>query len=135
MITEPVEYWVSPELMRRDGPPIRVVVAGRGGLALLDTGADISCIDIAFAASMHLSEQGTQEVTGATGTGEYPQFQADLYVPQLDITVDSPIVGTPLRQMGHPWDAIIGRGVLCQFELTVNGKTGLIRFTPALSDW
>lgn len=131
MITGPVEYRVSPELMRRDGPPIRVVVAGRSGLALLDTGADISCIDIAFAASMRLPELGTQQVTGATGTGEYPQFEADLYVPQLGVTVHSPIVGAPLRQMGHPWDAIIGRGVLCQFEMTVNGKTGLIRFAPA----
>ena len=131
MITGPVQYRVSPELLRWDGPPIRVVVAGRGGLALLDTGAGISCIDIAFAASLKLSEQGTHEVTGATGTGEYPRFRADLYVPPLDVAVPYPIVGVPLRRMGHPWDAIVGRDVLCQFEMTISGKTGLIRFVPA----
>ena len=130
MITEPVQYRVSPELLRQDGPPIHIVVAGRGGLALLDTGAYISCIDIAFATSMQLPVEGTHEVTGVTGTGEYPQFRADLYLPQLDITVHSPIIRTPLRQMGHPWDAIVGRDVLCEFEMAVNGKTGLIRFTP-----
>ena len=32
-------------------------------------------------------------------------------------------------QQGHPWVAIIGRDVLCQYEFTVNGQTGLIRFT------
>jgi len=106
-------------------------VAGRRGLALLDTGAGISCIDIAFAASLQLSEKGMHKVTGATSAGEYPKFRADLHVPQLDIAVPSPVVGLPLRRMGHPWDAIIGRDILCQFEMTVNGKTGLILFAPA----
>ncbi len=122
MITEPVQYRVSPELLRWDGPPIGVVVAGRAGLALLDTGAGISCVDIAFAASLQLSEEGTHEVTGATGTGAYPKFKTDLYVPPLKVAVSSPIVGVPLRRMGHPWDAIIGRDVLCQFEMTVQRK-------------
>ncbi len=40
----------------------------------------------------------------------------------------SPIGGLPLRAHGHPWDAIIGRDVLCQYQLTIDGKSGLIRF-------
>ena len=131
MISETVQYWVNPEFLRQEGPHIRVVVAGKSDtLALLDTGADMSIIDNTFAQSIQLVTAGTHYAAGATASGTFPRFRADLHIPTLDVTVPSPLHGFPLKRQGIPWNAIIGRDVLCQFEMTINGKNGLIRFTP-----
>ena len=95
---------------------------------MLDTGASVSSLDIAFAQALGLPVSGTHRSTGATGEGDYPNFDAAFLVPILDIIIPSPIGGLPLRAHGHPWDAIIGRDILCLFEFTVNGSTGMIRF-------
>lgn len=124
-----VQYNMSPRLLRIAGPAIEVSVNGRVGVALLDTGASVSSLDITFAEALELHISGTHRSTGATGEGSYPNFDAVLFISVLGITVPSPIGGLPLRAHGHPWDAIIGRDVLCQYEFSVNGETGLIRFT------
>ena len=81
---------------------------------------------------MQFAEHETQRLmTGATGQGTYPQFQAELNIPILEYTVPTPIQGLPLRENDLPWIAIIGRDVLCHYEFTVNGQTGLIRFASA----
>ena len=126
-----VEYHIDPDYMRVLGPFILVQVGTGQGTALLDTGAYMSSIDIDFAQSLRLPEEGTHSTRGATGEGTYPQFRADLHIPMLETRIQPPIGGLPLKSLGHPWDAIIGRDVLCQFEMTVNGTTGLIRFTSA----
>ncbi len=123
-----VEYTMSPRLLRIAGPAIEVSVSARVGVALLDTGASISSLDITFAQALELPVSGTHRSTGATGEGDYPNFDATLLIPILDVTVSSPIGGLPLRAHGHPWDAIIGRDILCRYEFSVNGETGLIRF-------
>ena len=120
---------MSPRLLRIAGPAIEVSVNGRVGVALLDTGASVSILDITFAEALELPVSGTHRSTGATGEGDYPNYDASLLIPVLDITVPAPVGGLPLRAHGHPWDAIIGRDVLCQYEFTVNGETGLIRLT------
>ena len=123
-----VEYTMSPRLLRIAGPAIEVSVNGRVGVALLDTGASVSSLDITFAQALALPVSGTHRSTGATGEGDYPNFDATLFIPVLDVSVPSPVGGLPLRAHGHPWDAIVGRDILCQYEFTVNGETGLIRF-------
>lgn len=111
------------------GPYILVEVAGELGSALLDTGAAFSVIDITTAQDMQLEEdREPYQVIGATGDGTYPRFLADLHIPTLGFTIPSPMPGLPLRDNEHPWIAIIGRDVLCRYEFTVNGQTGLIRF-------
>ena len=120
---------MSPRLLRIAGPAIEVSVNGRVGVALLDTGASVSSLDITFAQALELSVSRTHRSAGATGEGDYPNYDAVLVIPVLGITVPSPIGGLPLRSHGHPWDAIIGRDILSQYEFTVNGETGLIRFT------
>ena len=95
----------------------------------MDTGASVSSLDITFAEALELPVSGTHRSTGATGEGDYPNYDASLLIPVLNATVPSPVGGLPLRAHGHPWDAIIGRDVLCQYEFTVNGETGLIRLT------
>jgi hypothetical protein len=124
-----VEYTMSPRLLRIAGPAIEVSVNERTGVALLDTGASVSSVDLTFAQALGLPVSGTHRSTGATGEGDYPNFDAPLSIPVLDVTVPSPVGGLPLRAHGHPWDAIVGRDILCQYEFTVNGETGLIRFT------
>lgn len=127
-----VQYYVPPESLLRWGPYIPVVAAaGVGGMALLDTGAYASAIDINFALELQLPVLGTHETTGATGIGEFPQFDAILEIPLLEIAVSPPLRGLPLQTLNHPWNAVIGRDVLCQFELLINGRTGLIRLERA----
>ena len=110
---------------------IRIAIAGTEGWALLDTGAYASAINITLALNLQLPTQGTHETTGATGSGEFPQFEAVLEIPLLEIAVAPPLRGLPLRELGHPWAAIIGRDVLCQFEMLINGRPGLIRLERA----
>ena len=126
-----VQYYVSPESLLEFGPYIRVAVAGTEGWALLDTGAYASAINITLALNLQLPARGTHETAGATGSGEFPQFDAVLEIPLLETTVPSPLRGLPLQDLGHPWAAVIGRDVLCQFELLINGRTGLIRLERA----
>ena len=126
-----VQYHISPDSLLTDGPFISVAIAGIAGVALLDTGADLSSIDIAFAQQLQLPIRGIHESAGATGAGEYPLFDAVLEIPLLEIVVPTPLRGLPLQTLGHPWDAVIGRDVLCQFELLINGRTGLIRLERA----
>ena len=125
------EYYVDPEQLAEDGPGISVVVAGRQVSALLDTGAAFSGIDITTARRLGLPEAGTRDITGVTGEGTYPNFRTTLVIPILGTTVTPPITGLPLLDYGLPWEAIIGRDVLCSYELTINGRTGLIRFAEA----
>ena len=126
-----VKYYVSPKSLLELGPYIRVAVAGTEGWALLDTGAYASAIDITLASGLQLPVLGTHETAGATSIGEFPQFNTSLEIPMLEIAVPPPLRGLPLQTMGHPWVAIIGRDVLCRFEMLINGRTGLIRLEPA----
>ena len=127
-----MQYFLPPADILRRGPHIPVTIDGEEGLALLDTGASRAYIDIAMARFMQVVEdETTHRVAGATGQGTYPRFRGNLHIPALGLTIRSPIPGLPLREQRIPWVAIIGRDVLCQYEFTVNGQTGLIRFASA----
>ena len=116
-------------MIQRVGPYILAEFGGEERLALLDTGASFSGIDIAIARELQLAEEEEpHRVIGVTGAGTYPQFRTSLYIPVLHITIPGPMRGLPLRENRQPWAAIIGRDVICQYEFTVNGQTGLIRF-------
>jgi hypothetical protein len=129
MADDMVHYTMPPALLRFAGPAILVTINGRAGAALLDTGASASVIDLTFAQRLNLPTSGTHQTAGVTGAGQYPKFNATLNIPILGVALPSPIGGLPLRELGHPWDAIVGRDILCQYELTIDGKTGLIRFS------
>ena len=126
---ETFEYSIPPAEIMRRGPYILVEIGGGPASALLDTGASFSAIDIATARDLQLPEDANyHHAVGATGGGTYPRFQVNLHIPLLRFTVSGPIRGLPLTEHGVRWVAIIGRDVLCQYEFTVNGRTGLIRF-------
>ena len=129
-MTRIAEYTIHPSYILETGPPIVLQINGQPFLALLDTGASRSVIDTAVARNMQLVEDDEPlDMIGATGQGRYPQFRVSLYIPILELTIPSPVPSLPLRESGLAWAAIIGRDVLCQYEFTVNGQTGLIRFT------
>ena len=46
----------------------------------------------------------------------------------------SPVGGAPLRTNNIPWNALIGRDVIRQFELCVDGVTGMITFLKEEED-
>ena len=79
-----VQYQMSPRLLRIAGPAIEVSVNDRVEVALLDTGASVSSLDITFAQALQLPVSGTHRSTGATGGGDYPNFDASLHIPALE---------------------------------------------------
>ena len=125
----PIEYSVGSELAYELGPVIGVVINGHTGIALLDSGAGGSAVDISLASSLQLAQDGKPHtVTGVTGSGTYPRFQANLTIPILGETITELIPGLPLKENGMILDAIIGRDILCKYEFTFDGRTGRIRF-------
>ena len=113
---------------------IPILVGDRTGVAMVDTGARITVIDIEHARELGLEEDGTHRITGATGGGEYPRFRTNIEVPWLGVTVPSPVGGAPLRTNNIPWNALIGRDVILQFEMCVDRLTGLITFLKEQED-
>ena len=98
------------------------------GAGMVDTGARIMVIDIEYARDLGLEEDGTHPITGATGEGEYPRFKTDIEGPWLNLTGPSPVGGALLRTNNIPWNGLIGRDVILQFEMHVDGTTGMITF-------
>ena len=95
-----IEYRINPpSVILLVGPAIQIEVAGNRLNALLDTGAAASHIDIETALGLGLAEVGTHLAAGVTGRGAYPTFEADLYIPPLDITIPGPIPGLPSATM------------------------------------
>ena len=134
MRIEVSRYRLEPEDIERSGVVIPILVRESTGVAMVDTGARITVIDIEYAQEVGLEEDGAHQITGATGVGEYPRFKADIEVPWLNITVRSPVGGAPLRTNNIPWNALIGRDVILQFELRVDGMTGMITFLKEEED-
>ena len=62
---------------------------------------------------------------------EFPEFDAALEIPALDLTLGPPLRGLPLRESGMVWPAVIGQDALKRAELTVDGPSGLVRLRPA----
>ena len=121
----------SVSFLLEKGAHIPVDVQDRPTIALLDTGASYSYIDLDFARSLRLPEIGVHTASGATSTATYPTFDANFYIPLLDLTLDPPIRALPLKLQEHFWKVIVGRDVLRHYELTINWRTGDIRFVSA----
>ena len=128
-MTRTAEYTIHPSYILETGPPIVVQINGRPFLALLDTGASRSVIGIAAARDMRLVEDDEPlDMIGATGRGRYPQFRANLHIPILELTISSPIPSLPIRESGLAWVVIIGRDVLLDYVLTIDGPGRTISF-------
>ena len=98
-------------------------------MALLDTGAAFTAIDITAARASRLPVVDSHNASGATGGGRFPTFQGEVIIPLLRRLVGPSIRGLPLREQGFVVDAIIGRDVLCDYSVLVDGLHGIIRIT------
>ena len=129
------EQWTAypqdPRLMREFGPCALVYVDGREMEALIATGAAGSYIDMDEAARLGLRESGRHRGEGGRLNREFPEFDAALEIPALDLTLGPPLRGLPLRESGMVWPAVIGQDALKRAELTVDGPSGLVRLKPA----
>ena len=119
----------DPNTLLRSGPYVHIELKGQRLLALLDTGAGRSSIDLTVAHLFGLRPSGPpQPVSGVTSKGMFPPFNIQARILSLGIDFPSPAQGLPLLQNSFIFSAIIGRDVLCQYELTIVPRTGLIRF-------
>ena len=128
MRTEISRMQLDPTQLEQSGVILPILAQLALGIAMVDTGARTSLIDIAFARELDIKEEGEHRITGITGPGTFPRFGTAIEIPWLETTVPSPVGGAPLRESGIPWHALIGRDITRQFEIRVDGITGLVRF-------
>jgi hypothetical protein len=119
---------LDPRQLEQSGVTLPILVQLTVGIALVDMGSRTSLIDISFARELDIQEHGEHEITGITGPGKFPRFSTEIEIPWLETKIPAPVGGAPLRESGIPWHALIGRDVTRQFEVQVDGVTGLVRF-------
>ena len=110
-----------------NGPHIPVSIGDHSTVALLDSGSRYSYVDLDLAADLRAAPEGQHTARGSTSTDTYPAFNVRFQVPLLSVSLEPPIRGLPLREQEHFWQAIVGRDVLKDYELTIDWRTGRIR--------
>ena len=96
--------------------------------ALLDTGAAMSVIDVDLALAFYSPTSEALTIGGVGQGDEHPTFDIDVYIPDLSRYVPKPIAGAPLIRSGIAFTFIIGRDVLLDYILTIDGPNGAISF-------
>ena len=94
--------------------------------ALVDTGAMESAIDAGLADSLNLPALRRSQIAGAGGLFETTVYLAQIYIPELDFTIDGPFDSANLAAGGQPYYALIGRTFLMHFNMTYEGRTGSV---------
>ena len=94
--------------------------------ALVDTGAMESAIDADLANSLNLPVLGHNRIAGAGGLFETTVYLAQIYIPELDFTIDGPFDSANLATSGQPYYALIGRTFLRHFNMAYEGRTGSV---------
>ena len=120
-------YSPSPDFLIDNGPHIPVTIRGHSTVALLDSGARHSYIDIQLAEDLGARQTGQHTARGATSTDSHPSFNVRFQIPLLSLSLQPPIRGLPLREQEHFWQAIVGRDILRNYQMTIDWRTGLIR--------
>ena len=112
------------------GPQLPVNIPGSNDPvpALIDTGAAISLIDVALARRFYTPTHDVLPVGGVGQGDEQPPFDIDVYIPDLSRYVPKPIAGAPFIRSGMPFVFIIGRDVLLDYVLTIDGPSRTISF-------
>ena len=97
--------------------------------ALVDTGATESCIDSVLAGELDLPIYDQRSVSGALGPGLVNMHLAQVYIPDLNVTVAGRFAGVHLAAGGQHHAALIGRSFLSHFEMSYVGLTGQVTLT------
>ena len=96
--------------------------------ALIDTGAAMSLIDVDLARRFYTPTRDVLPIGGVGRGDEQPTFDIDVYIPDLSRYVPKPIASAPLIRSGIPFIFIIGRDVLLDYILTIDGPSRTISF-------
>ena len=114
------------------GPQLPVHFPGDPNLtsvpALIDTGAAMSVIDVDLAEALFVATSNTQAIAGLGQGKKFPTFNIDVRIPDLNRYVPKPIASGPLLRSGIPFTFVIGRDVLLDYILTVDGPSRTISF-------
>ena len=112
------------------GPQLAVNIPGSDYPlpALIDTGAAMSLIDVDLAQALYTPAPDVLAIGGVGQGDEQPTFDVDVYIPDLSRYVPKPIAGAPLIRSGMPFVFIIGRDVLLDYVLTIDGLSRTISF-------
>lgn len=93
--------------------------------ALVDTGASGNSIDTALAVQLRLPVAVYDAViAGSVGEHTTNIYLAQIYIPDLNLTIDGRFTGVNLSGGGQLHRAIIGRSFLQGFVLHYDGRTG-----------
>ena len=85
-----------------------------------------SAIDAELADSLNLPVQGHSQIAGAGGLFETTVYLAQIYIPELDFTIEGPFDSANLAASGQPYYALIGRTFLRHFNMAYEGRTGSV---------
>ena len=88
----------------------------------------MSIIDIDLADRLYLPTPHTVSIGGLGQGDEYPTFDIDVHIPDLGRHVPKPVASGPLLQSRIPFTFVIGRDVLLDYILTINGYDRTISF-------
>ena len=97
--------------------------------ALIDTGATESCIDSALAVELKLPVVDRQTVSGVHGANEVNFHLAQIYIPQIPITIYGIFAGVHLTAGGQPHKALLGRTFLRNVTMSYVGTTGTVEIS------
>ncbi len=110
----------------RPNPGRRAQLPPEQWRALVDTGAMESAIDAELADSLNLPVLGHGQIAGAGGFFETTVYLAQIYIPELDFTIEGPFDSANLASSGQPYYALIGRTFLMHFNMAYEGRTGSV---------
>ena len=94
--------------------------------ALVDTGAQETALDAELAHSLKLPIVERRQIAGAGGLFETTVYLAQIYIPELDFTINGPFDSANLADSGQPYCALIGRTFLRHFNMAYDGRNGSV---------
>lgn len=102
--------------------------------ALVDTGATESCIDSAVAMDLDLPIVDQQNLAGAHGVHPANVYLAQIYIPELEVTIGGRFSGVHLTAGGQAHSALIGKSFLLHFTMIYEGQTGAVRISRSSAE-
>ena len=88
----------------------------------------MSLIDADLAQALYTPTPDVLPIGGVGQGDEHPTFDIDVYIPALNRYVPKPIASVPLIKSEIPFTFIIGRDVLLDYILTIDGPSRAIIF-------
>ena len=95
-------------------------------VAIIDTGADSNCVDEDLAISLNLPKVGESTVSAAHGTMAANVYRGQIFIPELDWTLEGRLLGVSFGAEQQQWSVILGRTFLQHCVMNYDGRTGAV---------